>query len=342
VARARRIVLCDRSPGRAQALTRFLESDPEIEVAAAFGDFEAMLPTLGELAPDLIALDLGAVGPDVPGAIAQVRRAGPIPLLIVAAEAGGDEDRVAAALGAGALEAIEAKKLDVADAEGVWATALRSRIKRLASHHSARERAAAPAAPRRRPGASYRAIGIGASVGGPPALAAVLGALPVDFPIPVLVVQHVASGFGESLSRWLDETVALPVALAAQGESLRPGAWLAPDGHHVRVSEAMELSLDGSTERGAHRPSLDVLFESMAKSLGAEAVGVVLTGMGKDGAEGIRAIREAGGLTIAQDEKSSAVFGMPAAAAKAGAELVVPLEDLAPRLASLRTPSAAR
>jgi two-component system chemotaxis response regulator CheB len=303
-----------------------------------------MVPRLAELAPDLIAIDLATAGADVPAAIESVRREGPAPVLILGNGAAAGDARVQAALDAGALEAIPGERLDLGQPDGVWATALRSRIKRLASRRSGRRRAASePRSPLpaawERLGAGYRAIGIGASVGGPPALATVLGALPADFPLPVLVVQHMALGFGESLAFWLDRTVAIPVALASEGEPLRPGAWLAPDDVHLRLSRTLRLSLDGTTERGAHRPSLDVMLESLAESLGPEAVGVVLTGMGRDGADGVRAIAAAGGLTIAQDEETSVVFGMPAAAIETGAAEVLPLDRVGPRLAGLRVRS---
>ncbi|HEX5194843.1 MAG TPA: chemotaxis protein CheB [Solirubrobacteraceae bacterium] len=339
--RAWQIVVCDGSATRAQALVRFLERDPELKVAGSFAGIASMVARLGELSPDLITIDVATVGVDVPAAIESVRREGPTPVLILGNGVAAGDVRVRAALDAGALEAIGGDRLDLAQPDGVWAKALRSRIKRLASHHSGR-RAAEPA-PRSTPpraserlGASYRAIGIGASVGGPPALATVLGALPAEFPLPVLVVQHMALGFGESLAFWLDRTVAIPVGLAVDGEPLRPGAWLAPDGVHLRLTRTQRLSLDGTTERGAHRPSLDVLLESLAESVGTEAVGVVLTGMGRDGAEGVRAIGATGGLTIAQDEESSVVFGMPAAAIKAGVAEVLPLDGVGPRLAALR------
>jgi chemotaxis response regulator CheB len=344
MARPWQIVVCDGSPSRAQALVRFLERDPELKVAASFTGVASMVARLGEISPDLIAIDLATAGADVPTAIESVRREGPTPVLILGNDAAADDARVQAALGAGALEAIAGDRLDLAQPEGVWATALRSRIKRLASYHSGRR--ASNSAPRSGPppawerlGASYRAIGIGASVGGPPALATVLGVLPADFPLPLLVVQHMALGFGESLAFWLDRTVAMPVGLAVDGQPLQPGAWLAPDGVHLRLTRTLRLSLDGTTERGAHRPSLDVLLESLAESLDAEAVGVVLTGMGRDGAEGVGAIGAAGGLTIAQDEETSAVFGMPAAAITAGVAEVLPLDRVGSRLAGLRVRS---
>jgi two-component system chemotaxis response regulator CheB len=340
--KTRRIVLCDLSPDRARAFTEFLQRDPEIEIVGAFGDLDAMSAQIATLAPDLILLDLEAAEPDVAGAVEEMTRSASSPIVLL----GEDGERVATALNAGALDAIAESKLRLDQPDGVWATALRSRIKRLASVRQKRRGGGKPrrdaGAPRpwRAPGATYRAIGIGASVGGPPALAKVLGALPSDFPLPVLVVQHMAPGFGEGLARWLDTSVPPPVALAGEGVPLRAGVWMAPEDAHLRLDPTMRLTLDRKTERGAHRPSLDMLFESLASSVGDGAVGVVLTGMGRDGADGVRAIGEAGGLAIAQDEESSAVFGMPGAAIESGVDLVLPLEEVAPRLTALRARSA--
>lgn len=346
--RPRRIVVCDRSASRARALTRVLERDPGLEVAAAFGAVETMVPQLAGVAPDLIALDLTTAGADLATAIESVRREGSAPILILGNGAEAGDGRVEAALEAGALEAVDGGRLDLDRPDGIWATALRSRFKRLASHPSGRRVGVeAPAAPLSSAAwhaaeGTYRAIGIGASVGGPQALAAVLGGLPADLPLPVLIVQHMADGFGHSLVQWLDRTVAVPVALAEDGEALRPGAWLAPDGAHLRLVRTLRFSLDRTTVHGSHRPSFDVLLESLADALGAAAVGVVLTGMGRDGAEGIQAIAGAGGLTIAQDEESSAVFGMPAAAIESGAAEVLPLERIAARLSGLRATGEVR
>jgi two-component system chemotaxis response regulator CheB len=348
--RPRRIVVCDRDATRVESLRRFLEHDSEIEIAGVFDDLEAMLSQLTEIAPALIVLDLEATGTGTGNAIESIMRQRATPILLLLAGAAAEEDgRLGEALKAGALEAIPEEKLNLEQPEGIWATALRSRVKRLASISLKRRIGSGPHGSeppppsriRSRPGATYRAIGIGASVGGPPALAEVLGALPADFPLPVLVVQHMAPGFGGGLARWLDRSVQLPVAVAADGDALRPGAWMAPEDAHLRLDQAMRLSLDRETERGAHRPSLDVLFESLAAAAGDGAVGVVLTGMGRDGADGVRAIRAGGGLTVAQDEETSAVFGMPQAAIEAGAELVLPLEQLASQLARLPVRSAA-
>ncbi|HXS34340.1 MAG TPA: chemotaxis protein CheB [Solirubrobacterales bacterium] len=345
--RARQIVICERSAGQARALARFLERDSDIDVIAVCGDSSELLKRLDELEPDLVALDLETIGVGAASTIEQIMRARPVPILILGGREGEDSERVAEALAAGALEALPREKLCLDEPEGIWATALRSRVKRLASlqlkrRDAKKHGASTPPRAWRKPGTVYRAIGIGASVGGPPALAAVLGGLPRDFPLPVLVVQHMAAGFGEGLAKWLDENTSISVRLAVDGAPLQAGVWIAPDDAHLRLEPSMRLSLDRKTRQGAHRPSLDVLFESLASSAGEGAVGVVLTGMGRDGAKGILELREAGGLTIAQDEESSAVFGMPGAAIEVGVDLVLPLEELAPKLTTLRAQSVAR
>jgi two-component system chemotaxis response regulator CheB len=166
-------------------------------------------------------------------------------------------------------------------------------------------------------------IGICASTGGPRALADLAGQLPGDYRIPILVVQHMTPGFIFGLVRWLDHELAVPVGLASDGQELTPGIWFAPDGAHLRMQSPRRLRLDTDTVAGSHRPSGDVLLLSLARVCGARSVAVVLTGMGRDGAEGLAAVADAGGRTIAQDEQSSDVYGMPRAAVELGAQKVL-------------------
>jgi two-component system chemotaxis response regulator CheB len=175
-------------------------------------------------------------------------------------------------------------------------------------------------------GAPRRAIAMCASMGGPTALEQVLGALPADFAHPVLVVQHIASGFTDGLVQLLDASVALPVAVASHGAPLRAGVWVAPDDAHLTVADGRRLALDRRTVRGRHRPSADLLLESVAAVFGRDAVGVVLTGMGRDGARGAAAIKAAGGLLLAQDEASASIWSMPRAAVEQGARALAPPE----------------
>jgi len=338
-----RIVICDDSATYRTALAGFLEHDPAIRVEATFGTAEEMLRALGSIDPDLITLDLEMPGMGGIRAIESIMRDRPVPILVLSEYAGKGSERAAEALAAGALEAAVKSSLRLFEPDDVWATASRSRIKRLASLQLKRRarggRVGAEPPPARALDGPVRAIGIGASTGGPPALTKVLSQLPADFPLPVMVVQHIAPGFSAGLVSWLDRNVPLPVRFGAAGAEMGPGIWFAPDDAHLRLGSTMRFSLD-TTRHGAHRPSVDVLFESLAAEVGEGTVGVVLTGMGRDGAEGVEAIRAAGGRTVAQDEASSAVFGMPRAAIDSGADLVLALDDVGPALRRLRKAGA--
>ncbi|HYV15601.1 MAG TPA: CheB methylesterase domain-containing protein [Conexibacter sp.] len=171
---------------------------------------------------------------------------------------------------------------------------------------------------------STRVIGICTSTGGPGALAEIIRELPADFTLPILVVQHIAPGFIDGLMRMLDDDVALSVAIARDGAPLQPGVWLAPEDAHLTLAPSRQLVLDRRTVAGPHRPSADLLLESLASVLGAEAVAVVLTGMGRDGARGAAAVKAAGGLLLAQDEATSRIYGMPRAAVEVGARPLSP------------------
>jgi two-component system, chemotaxis family, protein-glutamate methylesterase/glutaminase len=187
--------------------------------------------------------------------------------------------------------------------------------------------------PRARPHSEV--IGICASTGGPRALSEVLRRLPNDYGIPILVVQHMIPGFLDGLVAGLNKELALSVGLAGDGQRLAPGVWFAPDGAHLKLELTCRLALDSETVQGNHRPAGDVLLGSLARVAGARAVAVVLTGMGRDGAEGLAAVAAAGGRTIAQDEQSSAVYGMPRVAAERGAKRVLAPSAIGDELAAL-------
>jgi two-component system chemotaxis response regulator CheB len=248
------------------------------------------------------------------------------------------------ALAAGALDALPKSELELLDFDGAGAQAFRHRVKVLSGVTVIRH-PRARLAPRTSTPASWvrtaSAIGICASTGGPQALAALLADVPATFPIPIYVVQHISAGFVESFVRWLDGEVPLPVRLAASG---KPGAgvWVAPDGGHLVVQAGGRIVLDERIDNGLHRPSGDVLLRSLANAAGRQAAAIVLTGMGRDGAEGLADVGKAGGLTIAQDEATSVVYGMPRAAAECGAELVLPLADISSRITALRPAGPAR
>ena len=178
---------------------------------------------------------------------------------------------------------------------------------------------------------------IAASTGGPPALAKVLGSLPADFPIPILLVQHMGAPFMEGFASWLDGITALDVAIAREQEIPCAGrVYVAPGDRHLLLSAAGTLQVSASPPLASQRPSATVMFRSVAKVLGSKGLGVLLTGMGEDGAEGLVEMRRAGGYTIAEDESTAVVYGMPAAALRmGGVRASLPLDMIASRIAQL-------
>jgi two-component system, chemotaxis family, protein-glutamate methylesterase/glutaminase len=331
-----RVAVCEDSRAFAFALRRFLERDGQMRVVGIYPSGEELLAALPELDVDLVTMDLELPGMDGVQATSALARASSVPVVVVSDHVRGARDRIAAAVAAGAVDAVPKSRFRLEEPDGVYARALRRRLRVLSapgsSSGSGERVAERPAGGERRAGA----IVIGASTGGPAALLTVLSGLPADFPIPVLVVQHISAGFTTGLAGWLDDQLALPVAVARPGSSLAPGVWLAPEGAHLAIGAARRLAVDRRTPPGAHCPSVDVLMRSAARALGPGAVGVVLTGMGRDGADGIAAVRDAGGLTIAQDAGSSVVYGMPRAAADRGAELILPLAEIPSALLALR------
>jgi len=182
-----------------------------------------------------------------------------------------------------------------------------------------------------------RLVAMAASTGGPGALLEILHGLAPDFPLPILVVQHIAGGFTNSLVRWLNSGCQLRVKIAEDGEQILPGnVYVAPDGRHLGISAASAIVLSDAPLIGRFRPSANHLFERVAEAFGAGSVCVMLTGMGEDGVAGLASVRRAGGFVIAQDEASSVVFGMPGNAVAAGlADMVLPLADIRAELVQL-------
>ncbi len=338
--RTRRIAICEDSPPFAEALTKLFERDDELEVVGRFPTGEDLIAGLAGLGADVVTMDLEVPGMGGLRAIETIMRDQPLPILVISSHSGEQSLAASEALAAGALEAVHKRTMRIGHPDEIWAKALRSRIKLLANLKLARRlpSGSASAVSSTRPHLDHpvRAIAVGASAGGPPALLSVLEALPGDFPIPVMVVQHIASGFLGGLVNWLQQQIPLRVGIAAEGDRAGPGVWFAPEHAHLELGPAMHFSLDEVRGLNAHCPAVDVLFSSVAETLRESVLGVVLSGMGRDGAEGVKAIRAAGGCVIAQDEGSAAVHGMPRAAAEVGAYPVLPLGEIGPVLKALR------
>ena len=333
-----RVLICEDSRTFAAALKQTLERGGEIEVIGIRTTAEAAIADLSRLEPDLLTMDIELPGMSGLEAVEQIMSVRPTPILVLSSHVDPSSDTAAAALAAGALDAIAKSDLPLTAPDSAAAAAFRRRVAILSRAHVIRHpRARLPARKSGRPPKSAprgSVIGICASTGGPQALVAVLSGIPAAFPIPILVVQHISAGFTAGLAQWLDGAVPLPVRLAEDGASLAAGVSVAPDGAHL-VLRGNKLVLDRAAPAGLHRPSADVLLRSIAESAGSAGVAVVLTGMGRDGAAGLGAVEQAGGLTIAQDEDSSAVYGMPKEAAKQGAKLILPLGEIAATLAGI-------
>jgi two-component system chemotaxis response regulator CheB len=278
----------------------------------------------------------------------------PTPILIVSASINrGELFRTYDALAAGAVDVLE--KPAGTEGGGVWearfiaAVKLVSRIRiithlraRLPDQSPPKVKTPAPFALPHGPGSDRRfeLVAIGASTGGPAAIIEILQALPADFWLPIVFVLHINEPFGSAFAEWLDGQVSRPVAYAREGDPVASAAGrviMAPIGRHLTIRDGrFHLTLD--PERHSCRPSVDVLFDSIAKHYGRSSIACLLTGMGRDGASGLLKLREAGGLTIAQDESTSAIYGMPREAALLGAAVqILRLDEIAGRLVSLQT-----
>jgi two-component system chemotaxis response regulator CheB len=329
------VLVADDSELFREVLSRVIACDPAFEVVGVAEDGAAAAAQARGLRPDVITMDLAMPDADGFSGIARIMAETPTPILVLTANR---EEAVSfRALSLGALDLLEKPQAgsDLDD----YGQLLRSRLRLLAGvkviRHVRGLREGRAAAPRR---ATRRVelVAVGASLGGPRALAAVLRALPASFPAPIVVVQHIADGFTEGLASWLASETTLVVQEARGDDLLVAGRVLiAPTGRHLEVADGC-ARLSDAPPVDTFRPSVTPLLLSAARAYGARACGVILTGMGRDGAEGLKAIKDAGGPTLAQDEATSAVFGMPRAAIELGAvDRVLPLDEIARALQEL-------
>ncbi|GLY31394.1 chemotaxis-specific protein-glutamate methyltransferase CheB [Kineosporia sp. NBRC 101731] len=337
-----------------------LRSDPAIEVVGEAADGAAAIDECTRLRPDVVTMDMMLPGLTGLAATEHLMQHCPTPILVISSadNRAGFIDTIAA-LDAGAVDVLE-KPVgrdpdggnDAWDREFLRTVKLVAKIKvirRVGHRGLPTPRTAGTAAisesstPAPAPGRPYTVVAIGASTGGPTAVATVLRTLPAAFALPLLLVLHVHESFGTAFASWLQEVTERPVHLVVSGEPLShvgPGeVAMAPPGQHLRV-QGSTLILTSEAERHSCRPSVDILFESLALSHGPRVAAVLLTGMGRDGATGLLEIDREGGLTIAQDEATSAVFGMPGEAVRLGAaQHVLGIDAIGPALGRLTVPS---
>jgi two-component system chemotaxis response regulator CheB len=362
-----RVLVVEDSLTVRKRLVEVLDSDPEFQVVAEASNGQDAITLCERLRPDVITLDMVLPKLDGVAATEHIMAYYPTPIVIVSASYNrGEVMSTLDALAAGAVDVLE-KPDGSADPDDIWGrqflatVKLASRIK-VITHVRGRLRSSLPSpsvsAPPPLAGSArkssppavpspaavdsegrFRLVAMGASTGGPAAVVEILRGLPKTFPLPVLLVLHIGKPFGEGFAEWLGNQVPMPVAQAIDGEPLpkagRARVILARPERHMAVREG-RIRLTNDAERHSCRPSVDVLFDSVAREIGPCAIGCLLTGMGRDGAEGLLAMKRAGAVTLAQDEASSVVFGMPREAIRLGAaDRVLPLGDFNEALTAL-------
>jgi two-component system chemotaxis response regulator CheB len=344
-----RVLVAEDSAVTRMFLVHLLESDPQIRVIGAVGDGQAALDFVIKNKPDVVLMDIHMPRMDGFEATRRIMETQPLPIIICSASAKAKDVVITfQAMEAGAIACIE-KPLgrEHSDFEAIAAhlletVKLMSEVKvvrrtvhsRPASLHSPHP---TQAAQWQRTAAQIKLVGIGASTGGPPVLQTILAGLPKDFPAPVLVVQHIAHGFLAGMAEWLNQTTGLQIHLASYGTTPLPGhVYLAPDDFHMGIGAGGAIVLTREEPENHLRPAVSFLFRSLAEAYGPNALGVLLTGMGKDGAAELKLMREKGAITIAQDRESSVVHGMPGEAiALGGATQVLPADKIAAALVAL-------
>lgn len=334
-----RVLIAEDSDTTRALLVAMLSADPEIEVIGQATNGARAVELTKELQPDVVTMDIKMPLLDGYEATRKIMTEAPTPIVIVSANVEPrDVDTAMHALRAGALavhrtpSGPSSEHFEEIRRRFVETVKAMSKVK-VVRRWPDRRPAAGLRAPERR-GADI--VAIAASTGGPAALLSLLTRLPADFPVPIVTVQHIARDFVNGCADWLNALSPLRVKVAEHRERLEPGTvYFAPDDRHLGVADGHAL-LDAAPAIEGFRPSGTYLFRSVAEAYGARAVAVILTGMGRDGVDGLHHVREAGGEVIAQDEASSVVFGMPQAAIAAGlASAVLSLSAIPQRLTQL-------
>lgn len=330
-----RVLIVDDSPTMRSLIAAVLGRDPLIEVVGETGDPLEAREAIKALDPHVLTLDVEMPRMDGLSFLEKIMRLRPMPVIMVSTLTRAGTDTTLAALELGAFDCVAKPAAGILDDPGFAELPAKVRAAARARVRSAGDRPRNQAA---RPGFSPdgRIVAIGSSTGGVEALLSVLAAFPANCP-PTVITQHMPAAFTPSFAQRLDRTCAAHVSEASDGAVLEAGRiYLAPGGEtHLEVtgSTRPRCRLTGAPLVNGHRPSVDVLFHSVAKAAGAQAVGVILTGMGKDGAQGLLAMRQAGAETVGQNEASCVVYGMPKAAHEIGAVgAQLPLERIGARL----------
>jgi two-component system chemotaxis response regulator CheB len=345
-----RVLVVEDSPTVKELLVNILSSDPEIKVIGTANNGEEAIEKAILNKPDVITMDIHMPKMDGFEATRRIMELKPVPIVIVTGSLDVREVSTSfKAMEAGALSVVQKPKgIDHPDHEGtakefLQTVKLMAEIKVVKRWVYSRKHSAATVVTTERKidikqtPLEIKVVAVGASTGGPQVLQTIFSGLGESFPVPLLIVQHMSSGFVQGMAEWISESTGFPVHIASAGEYILPGrAYIAPDGFHMGLESSNRIILSNDEPEGGLRPSVSYLFRSVAKVYGRNAVGVLLTGMGKDGAEGLKVMKDKGSVTIVQDESSSVIFGMPKAAIELeAATYVLPSDKIAGALTSL-------
>ena len=332
-----RVLVIDDSALMRRLIPKILESEPSIEVVGTAMDGRFGLKKIKELAPDVVTLDLEMPGLNGIDTLKQIMRHARLPVIVVSSHSTAGASITLKALTLGAFDFV-AKPADVAARMPEIAGELIAKIRAAAQTGMVQPQIVCEEAPstllsKQSPTAPDTIIAIGVSTGGPNALHYLFSQLPVEFSGSILVVQHMPDGFTDLFARRLDETCPLRVKEAQSGDLLLAGrALICPGNRHMKAKRlplGNVAVLNDEEPVNGHRPSVDVLFRSVAREFGPQAMALLMTGMGEDGAAGMGAVRDAGGLTVAQSQKTCVVYGMPKAAIERGYVMrIADLQDL--------------
>ncbi len=357
IAKVIRVVIVDDSPVARDILRALLEEQEGIEVIAEACNGKEAVDIVAQLRPDLVTIDLNMPVMNGIEAIVHIMQSKAVPILVVSNES--DAELAYQAISSGALEVIAKPTYTLQGAENFVRqvrllagipviTRLRPRTTpELPAAVLKTYRPLSSPAPITAPVPAVRQVfAIASSTGGPQALAHVLPQLPADFPAPIVIAQHISDGFIDGMAQWLSGVCLLNVKVAQDGEPLRNGCvYLSPSEQHMTVTTERCIKLKARAVGDIYRPSCDVLLTSVAEAFGAQAVGLIMTGMGRDGPQGMRAIHNKGGVTWAQDEASSVIYGMNAEAVNLGViQRQLPLSAIASEMLRIvgATPMAER
>jgi two-component system chemotaxis response regulator CheB len=326
-----RVLIVDDSPTVCDIVRDMLTADPEISVVGTAHDGRDAIDKIRLLSPDLVTMDIEMPGMDGFEAIEQIMAFNPVPIVVLTSSMWGRGKSYAyKALELGAV-AVFPKPQNVTDLNQRFVAEVKMLSSATVITHirgKRKPRMSLDLAGSSSLESGRQAVGIVCSTGGPNALRRILSALPSDLPAGIVVVQHISEGFDSELTSWLADISALNIRRAVEGDLILPGVvYICPAGRHTVIQDGGKIALNDSPPIDCFRPSGDLMLTSMSRIYGPGALGVILTGMGRDGAQGIKAIKEAGGRTIAQDEGTSLIFGMPRAAIELGVvDKVAPLE----------------